>query len=98
MSAAAVPTAPAAERPDTIAVIRDDGPVATALGRALGPSVPLPAAALAALGSLPLLALIAFGGGDVAVPFAGAAILWAVVCGGVAAGRPRRGRLRWTAT
>ena len=85
----------AAAPPETLAVLRDDGPLATALGRALGPALPLPAPALAALGALPLLVLIAVAGGDASVPVAAAAVAWAVACLGAATGRPSDTRLRW---
>ena len=86
-----VATAP----PETLAVLRDDGPLARVLGRALGPAVPLPAPALAALAVLPLLVLIAVAGGDASVPVAAAAVAWAIACLGTATGRPSDTRLRW---
>ena len=85
----------AAAPAEALAVFRDDGPLARALGRALGPPVAVPAPALAGLGTLPLLALIALGGSDVPVAVAAAAIGWAVLCLGVATGRPSTTRLRW---
>jgi hypothetical protein len=86
-----VATAP----PEALAVFRDDGPVARALGGALGRAVPVPAPGLAALGAVPLLALIAFAGADVSVPAAAAAVAWTVLCIGVATGRRSSSRLRW---
>jgi len=80
---------------EALAVFRDDGPVARTLGGALGAAVPIPAPALAGLGTVPLLALIAFAGSDVPVAVAAAAIGWAVLCLGAATGRPGRTRLRW---
>lgn len=88
-------TAVAAAPPEALTVFRDDGPVARALGRALGPAVPIPAPALAGLGTVSLLAPIAFAGSDVPVAVAAAAVAWAVLCLGVATGRPRHTRLRW---
>jgi hypothetical protein len=79
---------------DSLSVYRDDGPLARALGRALGRLVPLPALVLVAAGALPLLALITFGS-DVPVALAAAAVAWTVLCCGVATGRPDGGRLRW---
>jgi hypothetical protein len=86
-------TATVAARPDSYAVYCDHGPIARALGGTLGRRVPLPAEALAAAAALPLLAAIVLGAGEAV---AGAVIAWAVLCGGLAAGRPPGGRLRWT--
>jgi Family of unknown function (DUF5941) len=82
-------------RPDPIPVYRDDGPLALALGRALGPVVKLPAPLLIVLGLLPLVAAIAIGGGDVSVGVAGAVIAWIVLALGIASGTPPRARIRW---
>ncbi|NUT54428.1 MAG: hypothetical protein HOQ03_00410 [Thermoleophilia bacterium] len=78
MSTATV--APAEQRPqlpDNIAVYRDDGPLAEAIGRALGRSVPVPAMALLVLGVGAILALAAFAGRDASlgVTAAGVAVL-----------------------
>jgi len=81
--------------PDTLTVLRDDGPLARAAGRGLGRAVPLPAPALALLGVLPLLVLIAVTGGDASVPVAAAAVAWTILCLGAATGRPPDTRLRW---
>lgn len=70
---------------------REDGPSARALARVLGPRVPLPGPTLGLLGLLPLLAVAAFGGGDVSLPVAGAVLAWAVLLGSASRGRPARG-------
>ena len=97
MTAATVPAA-VPVRPDPIAAYRDDGPLALALGRILGhlgraPGIPAPLLILAGL--VPLLAVAAFGGGDVSRPAAAAVLAWVVLSAGVSSGsRPRR-RVRW---
>jgi Family of unknown function (DUF5941) len=82
-------------RPDPIPVYRDDGPLALALGRALGPVVKLPAPLLIALGLLALVAAIAIGGADVSLGVAGAVIAWVILTLGIASGTPPRPRIRW---
>jgi Family of unknown function (DUF5941) len=82
-------------RPDPIPVYRDDGPLALALGRALGPVVKLPAPLLIALGLLGLVAAIAIGSGDVSLGVAGAVIAWVVLTLGIASGTPPRAAIRW---
>jgi uncharacterized protein DUF5941 len=82
-------------RPDPIPVYRDDGPLALALGRALGPVVKLPAPLLIALGLLALVAAIVIGGPDVSLGVAGAVIAWVVLTLGIASGTPPRPRIRW---
>jgi Family of unknown function (DUF5941) len=82
-------------RPDPIPAYRDDGPLALALGRALGPVVKLPAPLLIALGLLGLVAAIAIGSGDVSLGVAGAVIAWVVLTLGIASGTPPRAAIRW---
>jgi hypothetical protein len=83
-----------AEAPGALAVYRDDGPLARALGAVLG-RLGLPELVLVVAAVVPILALIAFGGDDVSEPAAGAAIAWMVLCGGAASGSPPGGGLRW---
>jgi hypothetical protein len=82
-------------RPDPIPVYRDDGPLALALGRALGPVVKLPAPLLIMLGLLGLVAAIAIGGPDTSLGVAGAVLAWVVVTLGIASGTPPRAQIRW---
>ena len=82
-------------RPDPIPVYRDDGPLALALGRALGPVVKLPAPLLIALGLLGLVAAIVIGGEDVSLGVAGAVLAWVLLTLAVASGTPPRARIRW---
>ncbi|HET8758966.1 MAG TPA: DUF5941 domain-containing protein [Solirubrobacteraceae bacterium] len=83
-------------RPDPIPVYRDDGPLALALGRTLGPVVKLPAPLLIALGLLALLAAIVIGGGDVSLGVAGVVIAWVVLTLAIASGTPPRPAMRWS--
>jgi uncharacterized protein DUF5941 len=75
-----------------LALYRDDGPLARALGR-LGR---LEQYLLVAAGALPLVVVIAVGGDDVSDPVVGAALAWLILCGGAASGAPPGGPLRWT--
>jgi hypothetical protein len=82
--------------PDPIAVYRDDGPLARALGRALRLPVPPPALALAGLA--PLLVAAVVGGGDVAHAAAAAVLAWALLAGGAARGGRGGAWIAWAAT
>jgi Family of unknown function (DUF5941) len=75
-----------------LAVYRDDGPIARALGRAGRVQQFVLVAAAAA----PLFAAMAIGGDDASDPVVGAALAWLIVCAGAASGAPPGGRLRWT--
>jgi hypothetical protein len=97
MSAAAV-TAPGpalAAPPDPIAVYRDDGPLARALGSLLGGRLRLPSAALVLAGLLPLLGAIAIGGADVSRPVAAAVVAWMLLMAGASSGARPRPRILW---
>jgi Family of unknown function (DUF5941)/CDP-alcohol phosphatidyltransferase len=72
---------------------RDDGPLARALGRVLGPRPALP---LAALGAGGLLAGAVAGGADARWPLVAGGLAWLVVTAGASSGRPLRGRLDWS--
>ena len=74
---------------------RDDGPVARALGATVGRSVRLPSITLLALGTLPLLLVIAIDGTDASNAAAGVVVGWLVVAGGASRGRPHTDSLRW---
>ena len=78
--------APAEQRPqlpDNIAVYRDDGPIAQAIGRALGPRVPVPAMALLLLGTGTILALAAFAGSDASLGLTAAGVAFLVLTLGI---------------
>jgi hypothetical protein len=85
--------AAAAVRPQPTAVYRDDGPLARALGRSLGPLLRLPAPALIGAGLLPMLVAAAIG--DVPLGVAAAVLVWLVLLVGASSGRPHS-RMRWT--
>jgi Family of unknown function (DUF5941)/CDP-alcohol phosphatidyltransferase len=75
---------------------RDDGPLASALGRALGRRIPLPAVALLLMAALPLAVAIVLTGDDASDGLVAGVIAWVVLVGGLAAGRRLTDRLRWT--
>jgi len=75
---------------------RDDGPLALALGRALGRRLAVPPIVLVTVGAVPLLAAAAIG--DVPWGVATAVVAWAVLACGASSGRPLRDRLRWAVT
>jgi Family of unknown function (DUF5941)/CDP-alcohol phosphatidyltransferase len=85
----------AAADADALELYRDDGPLARALGSALGGSIGLPAIALVIGGALPLLALIAFDGSGASDSAAGLAVAWLALAGGVSSGSPNDGPLGW---
>ncbi len=98
MSAAATTTASApTERTSVLENYRDDGPLATALGRALGRGVKLPAIALLLVAGLPLLVAIVTAGDGASKGLVAGVLAWAVLVGGVASARPLTDRLRWAA-
>jgi hypothetical protein len=82
-------------RPDPIPVYRDDGPLALALGRALGPVVKLPPPLLIVLGLVPLVAVIAIAGPATSLGVAGAVLAWVGLVLGIASGTPPRPAIRW---
>jgi hypothetical protein len=81
---------------EPLAHYRDDGPPARALGATLGRALPVSAIVLVVAGLLPLLVAIVVTGDTASDALAAAIVGWAVLAGGAAAGRPLRGRLRWT--
>jgi len=89
--------APAEERPalpDSAAVYRDDGPVAHAIGRALG-RVPIPAMALLLLGAGAILALAAFAGRDASLGVTAAGVAWLLLTFGTTTVRWPRKSFHW---
>ena len=78
--------------PEPVAVYRDDGPLARALGSL---PVPLPGAGLLLIAFLSLIAAIAIGGGDTSQPVAAAVIAWVVLLAGASSGAPPRPKIRW---
>jgi hypothetical protein len=86
---------PGAHGETTLDAYRDDGPLARAVGAALGGAIRLPSIVLVTAGVLPLLALVAAEAGGASDAAVGAAIAWLVLAGGVSSGRPQTDRLRW---
>src|SRR3989442_943792 len=84
-TAAAVP---ASSSEPSFEVYRDDGPIARALGSALGDAVRLPPVTLLVAGAVPLLAMLAIAGDDASRPIVAAVLAWLVLCAGVSSGRP----------
>ena len=94
MTAAAVTATPTAlAPPDPIAVYRDDGPLARALG-ALGRVVPLPGPVLILAALVSLLAAVAIGGGDTRL-VAAAVLAVVLLLAGASSGSPPRPRIQW---
>jgi hypothetical protein len=79
-----------------LALYRDDGPLARALGAA-GRRVPLPPALLELIGAVPIAVLMIVKGDGVSDAALGGAIAAFVVLAGMASGRPHSDRLRWAA-
>jgi len=82
----------AAAPEDHNAARRDDGPLARAIGRLLGPRAALPSVALGAGG---LLAVATVAGASASWPVVGAAVGWLVMIAGASSGRALRSRLDW---
>ena len=80
---------------DLVLLLRDDGPLARALGSTLGRAVAVPPLLLVLAGLVPLLAVAAIGGGDVSLPAAAAVLAWALLTVGASRGRPGAERSRW---
>jgi len=94
MSAATAVAPARTEQPSALAVYRDDGPLARALGAA-GRRLPLPPLVLVIAAALPLAAAIALRGSDASDAVAAAVIAWLVIVAGASNGRPHADRLRW---
>jgi hypothetical protein len=99
MSAAAATVAvEQAAPPDPIAVYRDDGPLARALGRTLGRALPLPGPALALAALVPLLVVAVAAGNETSDGAAAVVLAWVIVIGGASSGVRGRARTAWAAT
>jgi hypothetical protein len=86
-------TAAPTERPNSLDVYRDDGPLARAIGRVV--RVPLPPFALIAAGVAPLIVVIAITGDGASNGVAAATLAWFVVLGGLASAGTDTSPLRW---
>ncbi len=78
-----------------LALYRDDGPLARALGTLLAPLAAVPQVALIVLGALPMFVLIAVDGAGAPRGAVAAVLAWLVLAGGATGGREPRERLRW---
>jgi hypothetical protein len=90
--------APAEQRPtlpSSVEVYRDDGPVAVAIGRALGRRLRVPAMALLLLGVGVILALAAFAGRDAPLGLAAAGVAWLVLTMGTTSERWPKESFHW---
>jgi hypothetical protein len=96
MTAAAVTAEPPAP-PDPLAVYRDDGPVARAIGRELGRELPLPAAVIVLAGLVPLLVVVVIGGNGVANVGAAVVLAWILLTVGASSGVHDAPRVAWAA-
>jgi hypothetical protein len=90
--------APAEQRPtlpNSVEVYRDDGPVAVAIGRALGRRLRVPAMALLLLGVGAVLALAAFAGRDASLGLAAAGVAWLLLTMGTTSRRWPKESFHW---
>jgi Family of unknown function (DUF5941) len=90
--------APAEQRPslpESFVVYRDDGPVAQAIGRALGRRVPVPAMVLLLLGVVGILALAAVSGADASLGLTAAGVAWLLLTHGITTARRPRESFTW---
>jgi hypothetical protein len=96
MSATTVPKASAStERASVLEFYRDDGPIAAAIGAAIGGRLRVPAIALLFAAALPGLVAIVIEGDGASHGLVAGAIAWTVLVGGLASSRPLDDRLRW---
>jgi hypothetical protein len=80
----------------TLALYKDDGPLARALGAALEPLAgKAPHALLVAVAAAPMFVVMAAKGAGADHTTAGIAIVWLVLVAGATGGREPRDRLRW---
>ena len=96
-TAAASPAAPAEARavaPENV-LYRDDGPLALAIGRALGPVVGVPAMALLLAGTGGVLVVAAIAWRDASTALAAAAVAWLVLTLGITSERWPKPSFHW---
>jgi hypothetical protein len=95
MTATVAPAEQRPQLPDKVAVYRDDGPVAQAIGSALGPRVPIPAMALLVLGAGAILALAAFAGRDASLGVTAAGVALLLLTFGITNARYPKPSFHW---
>lgn len=95
MTVASVTSAPRSEAPGPQLLLRDNGPVAEAIGTLLGRVVRVPPVTLVAVAAAPLLGLIAVERDGASEAALGIALAWFVVLAGSTSRRADYGRFRW---
>ena len=80
---------------DATRLYRDDGPLASALGRALGPYLRVPPTLLVVAGVVPLGAAVALAGDDAPLGVVAIVLAWLLVSVGASSGRRGHARSRW---
>ena len=95
MSATVAPAEQRPKLPDNVAVYRDDGPLSLAIGRALGPRVPVPAMLLLLLGAGAILALAAFAGRDASLGLTAAGVAFLLLTLGITSVRYPKQSFHW---
>jgi Family of unknown function (DUF5941) len=84
------------ERPSTLLVYRDDGPLARALGAAVAPAVRrIPAVLFVVAGVIPMLVAIIADGDGASRGLAAATLAWLVVVGGLSHTASHTDRMAW---
>jgi hypothetical protein len=84
------------ERPSTLLVYRDDGPLARALGSAAATAVRrVPAVLFVVAAAIPMLVAIAADGASASRGLAAATLAWLVVVGGLSHGASHTDRMAW---
>lgn len=90
--------APAEQRPQLpghVEVYRDDQSLSLAIGRLLGPRLPVPAMALLLAGVGAILALTAFAGSDASLGLAAAGVAWLLLTMGTTSARWPKESFHW---
>jgi hypothetical protein len=80
-----------------LALYRDDGPFARAVGAALRPLAAAPQALLIVVAAAPMFVLMAVEADDASDAAVGAVLAWLVLVGSATGGRAPSDRLRWAA-
>jgi len=86
----------AEDRGSVLELYRDDGPLATVIGAALGRRIRLVPIVFLLAAGLPLALAILLAGDGASEGLIAGVVAWVVLAGGLAAGRPLTDKLRWT--
>ena len=95
MTATVAPAEARPALPDNVVVYRDDGPLAHAVGGALGVRVPVPAMALLVPGAGAILALAALAGRDAPLGVTAAGVAWLLLTLGITSARWPKPSFHW---